>query len=92
MSYVPGTRIEAALKKVPDDQWMGLADYIFPISRSAAVNKGHEEAAVEKAAGQNVYTFDMTRSPTKIAVRICFFGDSEWEVLDRLGVAEVMLG
>jgi len=23
-------------------------------------------------------------------VTLCFFGDTEWEVLDRLGVAEVM--
>jgi hypothetical protein len=93
--FDPGVRIEAALKKVPSDQWIGLADYVFPISKSSAITEGHKETALAKALGQNVYSLDMRRAPLsggqRMGVCICFFGESEQEILDRLGVAVVML-
>lgn len=89
-AFVPGTRIEAAVKSLDRFLVPSLADYQFSNHKSFAVRTGHKEKAVEAASGRNVYTMEWVDMGGKF-LTLCFFGDTEWEVLDRLGVAEVML-
>ncbi len=88
----PETRISAALTAIPRDCVRGLADHVIEKSPflSESIRKGREEVALDKAAGQNVYVVSWTDSVSTAS--FCFFGHSEQEVLDRLAVAEVMVG
>jgi len=86
----PAVRISAVLDSLPPDSVVGLADLAMDVPTLDSINKGREEVALDKAGGQNVYTVDWPRPGGPC--RLCFFGLSEHDVLDRLSVAEVMLG
>lgn len=86
----PSTRATDILDKIPHNKVAGIADYAAEHSRLSSIATAHDEVAVEKAKGKDVLRVVHTDTYT-YSVKILYFFGTENELLEKLGVAEVML-
>lgn len=86
----PSTRATDILDRIPHHQVASIADYSCEHSRLHSILTAHDEAAVERAQGRDVLRVLHTDMYT-YSVKILYFFGSENELLEKLGIAEVML-